>query len=92
MRCSRTRNGFQPGKEVLVGLVPLNDGVERVLGELVVISVITVRSGPLRKIPEIGFVLFFEKRVLSGEAIRHRFNVLGEEGTNYGKQEKQASL
>jgi hypothetical protein len=36
--------------------------------------------------------LFFEKRVLSGEAIRHRFNVLGEEGTNYGKQEKQASL
>jgi hypothetical protein len=81
---ARSRNGLQPGKEVLVGLVTLEDRVERVLGKLVVVVVVAEGSGAFGKVAEIGFVLLFEKRVLRGQAVGNWLDVLGEDGTREG--------
>ena len=80
---ARSRDGLEPGKEVLVDLVALGDGVERVLGELVVVAVVAESGGALGKVAEIGLVLLFEKGVLGGEAVGNWFEVLGEDGTRY---------
>src|SRR5260370_3905863 len=79
-----TRDGFKPGEEGLVGLVVLGNGVERVLGELVVVAVVPEGGGTLGKVAEVGLVLLLEECVLSGEAVSNWFEVLGENGTGYG--------
>jgi hypothetical protein len=61
-----------------------------VVGELVVVAVIAEGSSALGKIAEIGFVLLVEESVLSGDAVGHRFNVLGAHGSNNGNQKEQA--
>ena len=51
-------------KKFVIGLIPLDVGSERILGKLVVISVVAEGSGALRKVAEIGFVLLLEQRIL----------------------------
>ena len=60
------------------------DGIERVLGELIVVSVIAERRRALGKVAEIRFVLLFKERVLRGKAVSDWFNVLGGGTTHYG--------
>ncbi len=51
----------KPGKEILVVFLALGDGLERVIGELVVVAVIAERGGALGKVAEIGFVMTLRK-------------------------------
>ena len=74
---ARGRYGFKAGEKILIGLVALTDGRERVLGELVVVAVVAEGGGALRKVAEIRLVLLFEERVLGGDALSNWFDVLG---------------
>src|SRR5437879_10961628 len=40
-----SRNGLQSGQEGDIGLVPLGDGVERVVGKLVIVAVVAESGG-----------------------------------------------
>ena len=59
----------------------LRDGVERVLGELVVVAIVAIGRGALRKVAQIGLVLLLEKSVLRGYAVSNGLRVLGEDRT-----------
>ena len=72
------RDSFQPAKEILVQLLSTGSGVERVIGEFIVKSIIATRGGALGKIAEIRLVLLIEKRVLCGEAVGNRRKALSE--------------
>src|SRR6266478_6875709 len=89
---ARTRDVFKTGQESLVGLMALGDSVERVLGELVVVSVVAESGGTLGKVAEIGFVLLFEKGVLDGQAVGHWLEVLGKDRTGYSRDKKQTLM
>src|SRR5208282_6331467 len=89
---ARTRDGFKPAKESLVGVVAPGDGCERVLGEPVVVAVVAEGGSALRKVAEIRLVLLFEKGVLGGEAVGNWFDILGEDATGYGDYEKHAMV
>ena len=83
------RDGLQSGKKGLVGLVAAEDCVEGVVGELVIVSVVAEGRGALGKVTKIGLVLLFEKRVLSGQAVGKRLEVLGKERAGYSDYQKQ---
>ena len=83
-----TRDSLKAGEKCLISLVALGDRVERLLRELVIVAVVAERRGPLGKIAEIGLILLFEERVLSSETVSNWFEVLGEDGTGYGEDEK----
>src|SRR5260221_1748945 len=89
---SSARDGFKPGEEGLIRLVVLGDGVERAVGELVVVAVVSEGGSALGKIAEIGLVLLFKKSVLSGEAVGDWLGILGKNGADYGDDEKQARV
>jgi len=78
-----TRDGFKSGKESLIGLVVLGNGVEGVFSELIVVAVVAEGCGTLGEVAEIRLVLFLKKGVLSGEAIADWFEILGQDGTGY---------
>ncbi len=54
------RDGFESREEALIGFVPLHDGVERVLGELVVVAIVAEGRGALGKVAQIGLVILLE--------------------------------
>src|SRR5258708_35305119 len=81
---SSARDGFKPGEEGLIRLVVLGDGVERAVGELVVVAVVSEGGSALGKIAEIGLVLLFKKSVLSGEAVGDWLGIPGKNGAAYG--------
>src|SRR5260370_42645598 len=85
-------NGFEPSKEVHVGLVALNDGVERVFGELVVVAVVAESGSALGKVSEGGLILLLEKCVLGGHAVGNWFEVLGKDGNGHSDYENQDLL
>jgi hypothetical protein len=66
----------------------LRNGCEGALREFVVIAVIAEGRGALGKIAQIGFILLVEQRVLGGDAVGYRLNVLGDT-TRDGEEEKQ---
>src|SRR5258708_13787088 len=86
---SSARDGFKPGEEGLIRLVVLGDGVERTVGELVVVAVVSECASALGKTAEIGLVLLFKKRILGGEAVGDRLGVLGQDTADYCDDEKQ---
>src|SRR5258708_38736617 len=86
---SSARDGFKPGEEGLIRLVVLGDGVERAVGELVVVAVVSEGGSALGKIAEIGLVLLFKKSVLSGEAVGDWLGILGKNGADYGDDGKK---
>ena len=67
----------------------LGDGVERVVGKLIVVAVVAEGRGTLGKIAEIGLVLLFKNGVLRGDAIGYGLEVLGEDGANEDEKKKQ---
>src|SRR5258708_34834648 len=77
---SSARDGFKPGEEGLIRVVVLGDGVERAVGELVVVAVVSEGGSALGEIAEIGFVLLLKKSVLGGEAVCGWLGHLGQEG------------
>jgi len=89
-RESRGRYGLEPGKKILIGLVALTDGRKRVLGELVVVPVVTEGGGALGEVAEVRLVLFFEERVLRGDSVTKRRDVLRGDAACDGDEEKQA--
>src|SRR5260221_11864378 len=86
---SSARDGFKPGEEGLIRLVVLGDGVERAVGELVVVAVVSEGGSALGKIAEIGFVLLLKKSVLGGEEVGDWLGILGKDGADSGDDEKQ---
>ncbi len=87
-----SRDGFQTDQKRFVGLVALGNGVERVIGELIVVAVVAVGGGALGRIAEIGFVLLVEKGVLGGEAVGEWFEVIGENGAGKDHEAKQSQI
>ena len=67
----------------------LGDGVERVVGKLVVVAIVAEGCGTLGKIAKIGFVLLFKNGVLRGDAIGYGLEVLGEDEANEDEKKKQ---
>ena len=67
----------------------LGDGVERVVGKLVVVAIVAEGCGTFGKIAKIGLVLFFKNSVLRGDAIGYGLEVLGEDGANEDEKKKQ---
>src|SRR3984885_10414310 len=80
-------DGFELCEETLISLVPLKDGIERVLRQLVVVAIISVGGGALGKAAELGFVIIVEEAVLRGYAVGGGLRVLGEDRTGYGNHE-----
>src|ERR1700730_7551303 len=78
IREARTRDGLKSAKEVLIDLVAPNDGIERVVGELVVVAVVAECGRAFRKAAEIRLVLLFEECVLGRDALSDWFDVLSE--------------
>ena len=78
---ARRGDGFQSAKESLVFFLSLADGVERIIGKLIVKPIFAARGGALWKIAEIRFVLLFKKRVLGGKAVGNWFGALSEDRT-----------
>ena len=76
-------DGFKSGKEILIGLVVLGNGVEGVFSELIVVAVVAEGCGTLGEVAEIRLVLFLKKGVLSGEAIADWFEIFGQDGSGY---------
>jgi hypothetical protein len=81
--------GLKTVEESAVGLVALSDGGEGIVGELVIVTVVSEGGGALREVAQVGFVLFIEKGVLGGETIGERFEVLGESWAGQDQQEEQ---
>jgi len=82
----------EPGKEVLIGLVILGDGVEGTVAKLVVVAIVAEGGGPLGKVAEIALILLVEKCVLGSEAVGHGFSVLGEDGSRKQEDKKDAGV
>src|ERR1700730_2068526 len=78
---ARTRDGLKSAKEVLIDLVAPNDGIERVVGELVVVAVVAEGGRAFWKVAEIRLVLLFEECFLSRHALINWFDVLVEDTT-----------
>ena len=70
---------MDPEKKILVGFMALRNRGERIVGELVVVAIVSVGGGALGKIAKIGFVLFFEESVLGGKTLGQRLEVLSNE-------------
>jgi len=73
---TRSRDRPKTCQEVLVDLLALERGRERMVCEPVVVTVVTEISGPLRKFPEIGFILLVKKSVLRGQPLGNRLQFL----------------
>src|SRR5258706_12852854 len=86
---SSARDGFKPGEEGLIRVVVLGDGVERAVGELVVVAVVSEGGSALGKIAEIGFVLLLKKSVQGAAVVGDWLGILGKDGADYGGEEKQ---
>jgi hypothetical protein len=87
-----SRDGLKLGNKGLVGLMATDDGVERVVGEFIVVAVVAVGCGALGKVAEIGLLLLFEKRVLGGEAVGDRLEVLADDSSGKGDYQKKILL
>src|SRR5208337_948160 len=86
----RARDGLDSRQELPVGLIALNNRVQRVLRQLVVISVVAVGSRPLGKIAKIGLVLLVEDRVLGSHAVSHWLHALSKNATARDQEEKNS--
>ena len=69
---------LQALQEGFVGLMAALDGVERVVGEPVVVAVVAKRCRALREVAQIGFVLLVEKGILGGKAFGNGLGVPGQ--------------
>jgi hypothetical protein len=84
------RDRLKPGEKRFVRLVPLRDGIERVLAKFVVVAVVPKRGSTLGKIAEVGLVLLVEKSVLCRETTGKRSNLLGKNGAGDSDDTKKS--
>src|SRR3954454_14065441 len=82
VRKARSRNGLKALQKILVSLVALGDGRKRVLGKLVIVTIVAKARGSLRCVAKIGLILLFKESILCSQPVSNRFGVLGE-GRNY---------
>ena len=84
-----SRDCLEPGQEGFVGLVVFGNGSERVVRQLVVVTIVAEGGRALRKVAEIGLVLLVENRILGGDAVGNRLYILRESTTDYGRYKKE---
>src|ERR1051326_588464 len=73
----RSRDRLQSGQKRFVGLMVPHDGIERIVIQLVVITVIAESGGALRIIAQIRLVLLVEESLLRRQAVSQSFGLLG---------------
>jgi hypothetical protein len=82
-------DGLKAREEGTVGLIAAGDGGERIVGELIVITVISKSGGALRETAKFSFVVFVKEGVLRGESIGERFGPLSERRMDDSEQEDE---
>src|SRR5215469_5067358 len=62
-------DSLEPLQESNVKLMPPGNAVERVIGQLVVVAIVSVTRGGFRRSAQIGLILLVKKGILGGQTV-----------------------